>query len=188
MTKKTIFLLGIIILLFSSGCTKRTITPIDSSTELDYVCIEENPKVIVPGFLTILGNGFHRHDIDTRVYSDETPRECEYIVTYTALRAWDLTPYLSHAEICMRRNGKQIAYGQYHLIGDGGLSLTKWAGVKSKMDPVIDEMLADYNPNAAQPAKAEDLERLNNLYESGVIPEEEYKTMKARLENQSGGE
>lgn len=28
-----------------------------------------------------------------------------------------------------------------HLVGKGGLSLTKWASTKSKMDPVIDELL-----------------------------------------------
>ena len=188
MTKKSFLLLGMIGLILTAGCTNRTITPVDSSTELDYVCIEENPKVIVPGFLSVLRNGFHRHDIDTRVYSGEMPKECEYVVTYTALRTWDFTPYLSHAEIRIRKDRKQIAYGEYHLTGGGGLSLTKWAGVKSKMDPVIDEMLADYNPDATQSANAEELEKLNDLYESGVIPEEEYKRMKAKLENQSDGE
>ncbi|MFT3763847.1 MAG: hypothetical protein QM761_14800 [Pseudoxanthomonas sp.] len=37
-----------------------------------------------------------------------------------------------------------MASAEYRLRGKGGLSLTKWASVKSKMDPVIDELLASH--------------------------------------------
>ncbi len=73
------------------------------------------------------------------------PETCDYIVTYTALQTWDIVPYLAHAEIRMRKNRKLIAYGEYHLIAGGGLTFTKYAGVKSKMEPVIDEMLGHHN-------------------------------------------
>jgi hypothetical protein len=33
----------------------------------------------------------------------------------------------------------------YHLKGGGGLSVMKWQGTASKMDPVIDELLAGVN-------------------------------------------
>lgn len=53
-----------------------------------------------------------------------------------------MKPYLSHAELQLHRAGQQVASAEYHLRGKGGFSLTKWAGTKSKMDPVIDELLA----------------------------------------------
>jgi hypothetical protein len=41
----------------------------------------------------------------------------------------------------IQKEGRQVAYAEYHLKGKGGLSLTKWQDTKTKMDPVIDELL-----------------------------------------------
>jgi len=41
----------------------------------------------------------------------------------------------------MYQGNSQIGYAEYHLIGGGGLSLMKWQSTKTKMGPVIDEML-----------------------------------------------
>ncbi len=53
-----------------------------------------------------------------------------------------MTPYLSHADLRLLRSGQEIANAQYHFRAKGGFALTKWAGTKSKMDPVIDELLS----------------------------------------------
>ena len=124
-----------------AGCTSVTVRPVDKAAGLKHVCIQENPKVAVADFLTVLRDGFDRNGISTEVVSSPAPRQCEYLLTYTALRSWDFSPFLSHAELRIERGGRQVAYAEYHLIGKGGLSLTKWAGTKSKMDPVIDELL-----------------------------------------------
>lgn len=108
---------------------------------MKHVCIRENPKVRVSDFISVLRDGFDRHGIITEVFSEERPDRCEYILTYTALRSWDVTPYLSHAELRIEKGGRQIAYTEYHLKGKGGLSPRKWDGTKEKMDPVIDELL-----------------------------------------------
>jgi hypothetical protein len=105
------------------------------------VCIQENPKVWVSDFLPVLREGFDRHGITTNVYSGTKPENCEYVLTYTALQSWDFVTYLSHAELWLERNGQQIASAEYHLVGKGGLSLMKWQGTKTKMDPVIDDLL-----------------------------------------------
>ena len=39
-------------------------------------------------------------------------------------------------------SGRQVAYAEYHLKGKGGYSMMKWQGVKTKMDPVMDQLLA----------------------------------------------
>jgi hypothetical protein len=125
-----------------SGCTSTVVRPPSANIKMDFVCIQENAKVRVSDFLPVLRDGLDRHGIGSKVYSGEVPADCEYTVTYTARQSWDFTTYLSHAEIRIEKAGKQVAYAEYHLNGKGGLALTKWASVKSKMDPVLDEMLA----------------------------------------------
>jgi len=126
------------------GCTAIHVQWMESVTNLRFVCIQENPEVTVPNFLDVVKDGFARHGISTKVYSGEIPDSCEYVLTYTALRSWDIGTFLTHAELNLERAGEKIAYAEYHLKGKGGFSLMKWRSVKSKMDPVIDELLKDY--------------------------------------------
>jgi hypothetical protein len=56
------------------------------------------------------------------------------------LRSWDFAPYLAQAELWLRKDGDQVGYAEYHLVGGGGFSLMKWQGTKTKMDPVIDQL------------------------------------------------
>ena len=128
--------------LFMSACTAVKVQPVDTSLPLLHVCIQHNSRVEVDDFVDVLQHGFERHGIGTEVYYGNRPRRCEYMLTYTALRSWDLKPYLSHAELHLHRGTTQIASAEFHLRGKGGFSLTKWAGTQSKMDPVIDELLA----------------------------------------------
>lgn len=185
MIKKTILLLSLIAITLSVGCTQRTITPVTVSEGLNHVCIKKNTRVIVPGFLSILESGFDRHGITTDVYMNKKPEACEYIVTYTALQTWDVIPYLAHAEIRIKKDRELIAYGEYHLIGGGGIALTKYAGVKNKMDPVIDEMLGKNKLPEIQTVQSEDMKKLETLYKAGAISEEEYKDMKTKISAKS---
>ncbi len=81
------------------------------------------------------------HEVTTKVFSGVAPAGCQYVLTYTALRSWDLTPFLSHAEVYLSRDGQQVASGVFHLRGKGGLTLTKYNSTKQKMDPVIDQLI-----------------------------------------------
>ena len=129
------------LVLFASGCTSIQVQPISHDLHLTDICIEENPKVIVGDFLTVIRNRFEYHGINTHVFTNPDPKECEYILTYTALKTWDVGTYMHHAELRLERGGRKIASAVYHLKGQGGLSLMKWQGTKTKMDPVVDELL-----------------------------------------------
>ncbi|HEY3276759.1 MAG TPA: Sbal_3080 family lipoprotein [Syntrophorhabdaceae bacterium] len=107
-----------------------------------HVCIQHNPKVRVDDFLDVLKKGFDRHQISSEVFSGEAPAQCEYILTYTALRSWDWSPYLAHAELSLKDKNREVARAVYNH--EGGLSLMKWQQTKTKMDPVIDELLGAY--------------------------------------------
>jgi hypothetical protein len=137
--KSLLVLVGSCLLL--TACTSVTVKRPDPALSIKAVCIQENPKVWVRDFLPVLREGFDRHGINTNVYSGTKPEDCEYVLTYTALQSWDFAPYLSHAELWLEKNGQRVASAEYHLVGKGGLSLMKWQGTKTKMDPVIDELL-----------------------------------------------
>ncbi|WP_066458141.1 Sbal_3080 family lipoprotein [Castellaniella caeni] len=127
-----------------TACTAITVTPVDRAANLRHVCIQLNPKVQVSDFVDVVRSGFDRHGITTEVFSGDVMEHCEYVMTYTARRSWDFVTYLVDAELWIRQDGRQVAYAQYHLKGKGGFALNKWAGTKSKMDPVIDQLLASY--------------------------------------------
>ena len=131
----------ILLVAVTSGCTAVTVRPVSADLKLKHVAIRENPKVIVTDFLPVLKDGFSRHGISTEVIPPEAPANQKYIVTYTALRSWDFAPFLSHAEIRIEKDSNPVAYAEYHLRGKGGYSMLKWQGVKTKMDPVIDQLL-----------------------------------------------
>ncbi len=137
--------LSLIFIFNLSGCSTKIVEPIDKKYELSHVCIEDNPKVIVTDFIPVVEDTFQSHGISTEVYyRNSIPADCSITMTYTALRRWDLSPYLSHAELRLYKKKKKIGYAEYHLTGGGGLDLSKWASVKSKMTPVIEDLLRQY--------------------------------------------
>ena len=138
-----------VLVLGITGCTAVDVKPVDTSHSLDRVCIEDNPKVIVADFVSTVEDVFHAHGITTEIYTADMPDSCKFKLTYTALRSWDLAPYLSHAELRLfkvreLKNQERIGYAEYHLVGGGGFALNKWASVKSKMTPVVNQLLAQY--------------------------------------------
>jgi hypothetical protein len=191
---RSIFCFSITILLLA-GCTSVDVKEVPSSAKLSHVCIENNPKVIVVDFLPVVRDGFARHGITTEVYKDTPPEYCEYRLTYTAFKTWDIATYLHHAELRLYQEHNQIGFAEYHLTGGGGLSLTKWASVESKMNPVIDELLAAYTPayvdsyrDSSESSESkhndddtEKLEILKDWYEDGLIEKEEYESEKNRI-------
>jgi len=118
------------------------VRPVESPPPLGYVCIRENPKVLVHDFVPVVRDVLALHGIRSEVFAGEKPASCDIILTYTALRRWDFAPYLSHAEVRLERDGLQVGYAEYHLRGRGGFSLFKWQGTRTKMEPVLDKLLA----------------------------------------------
>ena len=142
MLRTTCLLLLIITL---AACTTVQVQPLKKDLVLNNVCIQKNEKVIVEDFLPVVLEGFERHGLSSTVYNLQKPENCDAVLTYTALQSWDITLYLSHAELDLYKNDVKVANATYHLNGKGGFDMTKWKSVKSKMDPVIDELLKEYN-------------------------------------------
>ncbi len=93
----------------------------------------------------VILDGFGRHGITTQVYLGNLPSACDYNLSYMCNQTWEMAMYMHHAELHLYQKYYQIGYAEYHLNGGGGLSLMKWQSAKTKMDPVIDELLQNYS-------------------------------------------
>lgn len=132
------------ILAWLSACTAAQVTPLDDELQVEHVCIQRNAAVIRGDLLPTIIKGFDRHGISTEVFEGSRPADCEFIVTYTGTQTWDLAMVLKDAEVWIHKEREQVAYGQYHLKGGGGFSLTKWQGAEKKILPVMDALLEEY--------------------------------------------
>ena len=187
-------ILLILVVITLSACTSIKVNKLNPDEhKVHHICIKNNPKVIVGEFPGIIEEGLDRHGITSEVYEGEKPKHCEYHLTYTALKNWDLGTYLHHAELHLYKNRTKIAYAEYHLNGKGGFALNKWASVDSKMDPVINQLLSGFSPemvNAYRKAIpdssnsndiTEELKQLKQWHQEGLITDEEYKAKKKQL-------
>jgi len=139
------YLLLVISIFLTVGCTSVKVKPLEASLEVSHVAIKRNSKVIVEEFLPLLQKKFNEHGITTEVFDENAPKNYSIILTYTALQSWDFSTYLSHAEISLTNSDfKEVASAEYHLIGKGGMSFMKWQSVETKISPVIDELLVQY--------------------------------------------
>lgn len=129
----------VLLAMLTAGCTSVDVKPVATSAKIQSVCIIENPKVAVSDFVSVLRDGFNRHGIDTSVVSEAAATSCQTTLTYTATRGWDLKPYMDHAELRLWQGGTQIGSADYNH--SGGFGFSKFAGTKTKMDPVIDQLL-----------------------------------------------
>lgn len=189
------YLICLTAILTASACTSLAVHSVDPALNVQHVCIRDNPQVIIDGFIGYLQEDFQRHGITTEVIGGERPRQCEYVLSYTARRSWDLTPYMSTASVSLTRNGRGIANANYRLKGKGGMSLTKYKSTETKLDGIMDELLAGYSKNSdATVADTDDdsvfsanvdaeLKQLEALRERGVITDAEFEEEKRLLLN-----
>lgn len=133
-----------------AGCTSIAVKPVDRDEHrVEHVCIQENPRVIVKGFLESVERGLVRHGLTSERYAgDKPPDHCVYTLNYVARQSWDIAIYLWQAEVEMRKGAEIVGTAEYHLRNKGGLALNKWGSVESKMAPVLDELLASFSQSA----------------------------------------
>jgi hypothetical protein len=125
-----------------SGCTAIKVSPVDTTLKIKHICIEDCQQTCFDGdMMGVIRDGFERNGISSQIFTGSLPSECEYHLSVMCARTWDLAMYMHHAELRMYRANTQIGYAEYHLNGGGGFALTKFGSTKSKIDPVIDELL-----------------------------------------------
>jgi len=103
--------------------------------------------VKVRDFVDVITSCLNDHGIISQVYKDNIDdKQCVYTLTYTARRSWDMVPYLTLAKIYIHKKDELVAQASYrHRGGSFSWAFNKWAGTESKMKPVMEELLIDYN-------------------------------------------
>ncbi|TCB80605.1 Sbal_3080 family lipoprotein [Acinetobacter sp. ANC 4173] len=140
-------LLGSLMLLCLQACTSVQVKPIASNDvhAINEICIALNPAVTINDFVPVIEKRIQYYGVKTRVLNADEARKCTHQLQYSARRSWDGITYLSWAELKIYKNGQPIGEAEYKLKGKGGLSLMKWQSVETKMNPVVDKLLARKN-------------------------------------------
>lgn len=131
------------------GCNSYRVTALPYDANLKGVVVVDNPKVRDGHFVPVLERAFAERGFRVRHGAATDAAGDEAVITYSALRSWDIVPYLADADVVISKNGVQKASGHYHHTG-GSLSLdvfTKWRGDEYKMADLYDKMLENYTSN-----------------------------------------
>jgi hypothetical protein len=130
--------------LLLSGCTSVEIKRVDADRHpLTAVCIKQNPRVVISEFLGVVEDGFRRHGIETEVFEGDPPLHCEYVLTYAAIQGSDLLiSFLTHAELRLQQGDEIVGTATYDH--SGGFAVNKFRSTASKMNPVVDALLAGF--------------------------------------------
>ena len=141
------FGLPALVCLLLPGCTTVEVQPVSASagSSLKVVYIQRNAQAdeIAPDLASAIENGFQRHHIGTRVVNAEPPGESVYVLTYAATGGWDLKPFMKTAEVRLKRGATQVGYARYENAG--GLNTSKFAPARTKVDPLLEQLLAGFH-------------------------------------------
>jgi hypothetical protein len=191
--KKILTFIGLATFLFT-GCASHKVNPVDKKHNMQYVCIVNNPKVIVKDYIPVVEDIFHEHGIATDIYDkDKIPAYCNVKMKYTVLRKWDLAPFISYANVDLFKNGVQIGYAEYS--NKGGFDFGKWGSSKEKITPILEKLLVQYEKKAINFDKSkykkeeltmevslkDKLTEVKKMYKDGLITEEEYTAKRKQL-------
>ena len=135
--QKTFYLLCMTALV--TGCSiTQTVVPVGDVTTNE-VCIIENPAVR-EGFLPEMRNALEQKGFSVAML-DESARtsDCPTVVTYTARWSWDLTIYMSYAEISVYQSGQPTGKALYDATSGGG-RLDKFIDAEPKIRELVDEL------------------------------------------------
>jgi len=104
------------------------------------LCIIENPDVR-EGFLKEFKSTLSSKGIAHRVVSEASvPAACEWTSTYVARWTWDISLYMSYAEIKVFHNGSLDGEAIYDSTR-GGANMSKFIDAEPKIRELINELM-----------------------------------------------
>lgn len=125
----TVALLGL-------ACTSIHFEPVDAEQHrLERVCIERNPRVLVPALVPAIRDAFRRNGVPTELRVSKDVDSCRFVLRYTALRGWDIANYTRVIELELTRGDETIGSVDYEH--HGGFAVSKYARTADKLDPLL---------------------------------------------------
>ena len=128
------------------GCNTYDVRALKYDPAMKEVVVVNNPEVRVSDFEDVLADAFGQRGVAVRrEESGYKAAAGEYVVSYTALQSWDFTTYLSDAKVWVNKGNLQQGCGHYHHVGENmSLSFWKWQSTETKMMPLYDALLENY--------------------------------------------
>lgn len=132
-----------------TGCSISTrVKPVEQAS-IAKVCIQENPKVMMDGFLPELRSQIAGYGIETRTYTGATPADCPYHLQYTANWQWDLAMYLTYAELKVFDHTDLIGEAVYDAR-QGGANMNKFGTTAEKLRTLTEPLFNQRAPSSVQ--------------------------------------
>lgn len=125
---------------FISACSiTQNIEPAEI-TSGDELCIIENPDVR-EGFLREYTSALSSKGIPYIVVSEASvPESCEWTSTYIARWTWDLSLYMSYAEIKVFHKGSLDGEAKYDST-NGGANMSKFIDAEPKIRELVEQLI-----------------------------------------------
>lgn len=126
-------------ILLSACSITQNIEPAEISKGSE-LCIIENPDVR-DGFLKEYRSVLSSKGIPHKVVSENSvPSSCEWTSTYVARWSWDLSLYMSYAEIKVFHNGSLDGEAKYDST-KGGANMSKFIDAEPKIRELINQLM-----------------------------------------------
>lgn len=126
-------------ILISACSITQNIEPAEI-TKGSELCIIENPDVR-EGFLKEFKSVLSSKGIAHRVVSESSvPASCEWTSTYVAQWMWDLSLYMSYAEIKVFHNGNLEGEAKYDST-KGGANMSKFIDAEPKIRELVNGLM-----------------------------------------------
>lgn len=127
------------VMLISACSITQNIEPAEI-TKGSELCIIENPAVR-PGFLKEYRSVLTNKAIPHKVISEtNVPDSCEWTSTYIARWTWDLSLYMSYAEIKVFHNGSLDGVAKYDSTS-GGANMNKFIDAEPKIRELVNQLM-----------------------------------------------
>lgn len=121
------------------GCTiTQNVKPVKSGN-IGLICIENNQKVLMDGFLPELEDLVRLRGHETMHYTGSTPAGCSHTLKYTANWHWDMAMYLSYAKLDVYQGSKSVGNAIYDARS-GGANMNKFGSTRSKIAPLVAQL------------------------------------------------
>lgn len=126
-------------MLISACSITQKVEPAEITTGSE-LCIIENPDVR-KGFLEEYKAALSSKGVSYQVVSENSvPASCEWTSTYIARWTWDLSLYMSYAEIKIFHNGSLDGEAKYDSTR-GGANMSKFIDAEPKIRELVNELM-----------------------------------------------
>lgn len=130
-------------LLILCGCAiNQHIVPLASNIYIQKIYIERNFDARFDPALALIEKKLEEKGIEYQIVNGSKLNDAEFHIDYGGEFTWDLKSYMSKFTINVYQNSRIIAGAEYNAKA-GGFRLDKFAGIESKVNPILDECFSN---------------------------------------------